>query len=169
MGKSSLINAITSRKIAFVSKNPGKTVLINVFVVNNNFYIIDLPGYGYAKRSKAIRNRWKKIVEEFLFNANMLFHTFALIDSRHKPLDSDMGFIKWLKFYKKEFSVVFTKTDKAKQKDISENIKYIENKFGKFNYFLTSSVKKKGVDKICEFILEKTYIAMEESKWTRKQ
>ncbi len=69
-------------------------------------------------------------------------------------MDSDMEFIRWLRFYKKNFSVIFTKTDKSKQKDISENIKYIKNEFGDFNYFLTSSTKKKGIDKLCGFIVD---------------
>ncbi len=154
VGKSSLINAFLSRKIAFVSKNPGKTVLINTFIVNGSFYVVDLPGYGYAKRSKVMRKKWQKSIEEYLSLSNMLFHVFVLIDSRHLPLDSDMQFINWLKFYNKRFSVIFTKTDKAKQKVIAENVRYIKENFGDFSYFLTSSVKKKGMEKLCAFILD---------------
>jgi len=149
-----LINAILSRKIAFISKNPGKTILINTFLVNENFYMVDLPGYGYAKRSKEMRNKWKQIIEEYLQSSNMLFHIFVLIDSRHTPLKSDMEFVRWLKFYNKSFSVVFTKTDKSKQKIIAESIKYLENEYGKITYFLTSSKQKKGLDKLCEFIFD---------------
>lgn len=116
--------------------------------------MVDLPGYGYAKRSKEMRNKWKQIIEEYLQSSNMLFHIFVLIDSRHTPLKSDMEFVRWLKFYNKSFSVVFTKTDKSKQKIIAESIKYLENEYGKITYFLTSSKQKKGLDKLCEFIFD---------------
>lgn len=158
VGKSSLINAVLSRKIAYISKNPGKTVLINTFLVNENFYLVDLPGYGYARRSKEMRNKWKQIIEEYLQFSNMLFHIFVLIDARHMPLKSDMEFIRWLKFYDKSFSVVFTKTDKSNQKNISESIKFLEKEYGKITYFLTSSKQKKGLNKLCEFIFEKINI-----------
>ena len=152
VGKSSLINAILNRKIAYVSKNPGKTILINVIEVNGRFYLVDLPGYGYARRSKSMRNKWRITIEDYIKNSNLLSHLFVLIDSRHKPMESDLMFIEWLRFYKKPFSVVFTKIDKATQKDISSNIKYLKDKFGSFNYFLTSSKKRKGIDKLCDFI-----------------
>ncbi|WP_022670318.1 ribosome biogenesis GTP-binding protein YihA/YsxC [Hippea alviniae] len=154
VGKSSLINALLRRKIVYVSKNPGKTILINAIEVNERFYFIDLPGYGYARRSKEMRNRWRITIEDYLKNSNLLYHVFVLIDSRHKPMDSDVMFIEWLKFYKRPFSVVFTKTDKSTQKDISSNIKYLKEKFGSLNYFLTSSKKRKGIDKLCDFIME---------------
>lgn len=150
-----MINAILNRKIAYVSKNPGKTVLINFYRVNDMFFIVDLPGYGYARRSKGLRQRWKYIIEDYLKNANLLYHVFVLIDSRHLPMDSDIMFIDWLKFYSKDFSVVFTKTDKATQKSISDGLKYLREKCGDVNYFLTSAHKKRGIDKLCDFIVNR--------------
>jgi len=152
VGKSSLINSIFKRKIARVSKNPGKTILINFYKVNDNFFVVDLPGYGYAKRSKSLRQKWKYIIEDYLKNANLLYHVFVLIDARHLPMDSDLMFIDWLKFYGKEFSVVLTKIDKATQKSISENLIFLKENIGTFNYFLTSARQKKGIDKLCEYM-----------------
>ncbi len=152
VGKSSLINAILNRKLAFTSKSPGKTILINVFLINENFYIVDLPGYGYAKRSKELRNKWKNSIEGYLLKSTLLLCVFVLIDSRHPAQDSDLMFIEWLKANNKEFSIIFTKADKSKQKDISDNIKYLKSRFGEFNFFITSSKKKKGTDKLCGFI-----------------
>lgn len=153
-----MINAILNRKIAYVSKNPGKTVLINFYKVNDIFFIVDLPGYGYAKRSKSLRQKWKYIIEDYLKSANLLYHVFVLIDSRHLPMDSDLMFIDWLKFYGKDFSVVFTKTDKATQKSISDGLKYLKGKCGDVNYFLTSAHKKRGIDKLCDFIVDRAIL-----------
>ncbi len=155
VGKSSLINAILNRRIARVSKTPGKTILINFYRVNDIFFLVDLPGYGYAKRPKSMREKWRKIIEDYLKNANLLYHVFVLIDSRHLPMESDIMFIEWLKYYGKEFSVVFTKVDSSTQKTVSSNIKYLKEKVGDFNHFLTSSSKKKGLDKLCRFIFER--------------
>ncbi len=155
VGKSSLINAILNRRIAYVSKNPGKTILINFYKVEGTFFIVDLPGYGYAKRSKSLRQKWKYIIEDYLKNANLLYHVFVLIDSRHLPMDSDLMFMDWLKFYSKDFSIVFTKVDKASQKSISEGLKHLKEKYDNINYFLTSANKRKGIDKLCDFIVGK--------------
>lgn len=138
-----------------MSKNPGKTVLINFYKINDTFFIVDLPGYGYAKRSKSLRQKWKYIIEDYLKNANLLYHVFVLVDSRHLPMDSDLVFIDWLQFYSKDFSIVFTKTDKATQKSISDSLRYLKERYGDINYFLTSSSKKRGIDKLCDFIVNK--------------
>ena len=119
------------------------------------FFLVDLPGYGYAKRPKSMRQKWRKIIEDYLRNANLLYHVFVLVDSRHLPMESDIMFIEWLKYYQREFSVVLTKTDSSTQKTISKNLKYLKETIGDFDYFLTSSHKRRGLDKLCSFILER--------------
>jgi len=152
VGKSSLINALCSCKIARISKKAGKTTTINAYLVNECFYLVDLPGYGFAHRSKAMVRQWQHLIEDYLRNANLLVHCFVLIDARHEPMESDMRMIEWLTFYNKEYSVVFTKADKAKQSDISRNVKLLEKRFGKIKWFSVSSTKRKGIDKLLEYL-----------------
>lgn len=148
VGKSSLINAVLNRKIARISKTPGKTTLINTFIINEMFYLVDLPGYGYAKRSKSMLKSWKHMIDSYLKYSVNLIMVYVLIDSRHKAMKSDIDFIEWLVYYRKPFNIIFTKSDKSSQKTVNENI---ENLIKQSNipYFLTSAQKKKGIDKIC--------------------
>lgn len=148
VGKSSLINAILNRKIARISKIPGKTTLINTFIINEMFYLVDLPGYGYAKRSKSMLKSWKQMIDNYLKYSHNLIMVYVLIDSRHKAMRTDMDFIEWLVYYNKPFNIVFTKSDKSSQKIINENIGNLI-KQSNAPYFLTSAQKKKGIDKIC--------------------
>ena len=113
VGKSSLINMLTGKKsLAMTSATPGKTMLINHFLINDAWYLVDLPGYGYAQRGKDSRNQLKKIIESYILNRESMVNLFLLIDSRHKPQKIDKEFMEWLGEYGVPFSIVFTKLDK---------------------------------------------------------
>ncbi len=113
VGKSSLINMLTGKKgLAMTSSTPGKTMLINHFLVNDSWYIVDLPGYGYARRSKADRARLEGIISDYVLNRRQMTNLFVLIDSRHKPQQIDLEFMEWLGENGVPFSIVFTKLDK---------------------------------------------------------
>ena len=113
VGKSSLINMLTGRKgLAMTSATPGKTKLINHFLVNDSWYIVDLPGYGYARRSKDDRDRLEGIIKGYILNRVQMTNLFVLIDSRHEPQRIDMEFMEWLGENGIPFSIVFTKLDK---------------------------------------------------------
>ncbi len=113
VGKSSLINMLTGKKgLAMTSSTPGKTMLINHFLVNDSWYIVDLPGYGYARRSKADRARLEGIISDYVLNRKQMTNLFVLIDSRHKPQQIDLEFMEWLGENGVPFSIVFTKLDK---------------------------------------------------------
>lgn len=156
VGKSSLLNMLLNKKsIAKVSKIPGKTKLINYFLVNNDMYFVDLPGYGYAKLSKKSILTINKIIENYITNRAQLKHIFLLIDIRHQLQNSDFEFIKFLKKTKRNFTIIFTKSDKIKkliiQKHCDEYIKSIDKYYSK-NYFTSSSKTKNGREEILEYI-----------------
>lgn len=156
VGKSSLLNMLLNKKsIAKVSKIPGKTKLINYFLVNNEMYFVDLPGYGYAKLSKKSILAINKIIENYIINRTQLKHVFLLIDIRHQLQNSDFKFIKFLKIMKISFTIIFTKSDKIKKsiihKQCNEYINSI-NKFYNKNYFTSSSKTKNGREEILEYI-----------------
>lgn len=160
VGKSSLINMLTSRnELARTSSNPGKTITINHFLVNDNWYLVDLPGYGYARRSKVLRAQWEKSLEQYVRGREHLQLVFVLVDSRIDPQESDIAFINNLAEWGVPCAVIFTKTDKNSQSDAVKNI----NKFKKEllehweelpMMFETSSLKKKGRDQVLDFIAE---------------
>ena len=121
VGKSSLINMITNqKKLAKTSSTPGKTQLINHFLINNSWYIVDLPGYGYAKTSKSNKKHFQKSITEYFKKRRQLGSAFILIDIRHSPLKIDLEFILWLATNKIPFSIIFTKTDKISKIEILE-------------------------------------------------
>ena len=123
VGKSSLINMLTARrKLAKVSGAPGKTITINHFIIDNAWYLVDLPGYGYAKRSKSERAKWQKMIRSYLLNRPNLMTVFLLIDVRHEPQNNDLEFMKWLAVSQIPFTIVFTKADKLKATQTDKNL-----------------------------------------------
>jgi len=160
VGKSSLINMLSQRKnLARVSNTPGKTQLINIFNVNNDWQLVDLPGYGFAKVSKKQRSKFERMIEGYLKNRESLQCTFVLIDARHRLQQIDKEFINWLGESSIAFVIVFTKTDKLKDHEIQENIDHINNELLQTwselpQQFVTSSKTKKGREEIMNFINE---------------
>ena len=167
VGKSSLINMITDhQKLAKTSGTPGKTQLINHFIINKEWYLVDLPGYGFAKVSQSARNRWEQMIENYLRKRENLLHVFVLIDSRHSPQKLDIDFVNQLGKWQIPFCLVFTKADKESQKVVSQNIRLFLEKMRTTwqflpRHFVTSTIKKMGREKILGFISET--LAAEES------
>ncbi len=129
VGKSSLINMVTGRrKLAKTSGTPGKTQLINHFLVNDSWYLVDLPGYGFAKISKRVREKWQHMINDYLIHRKNLVTTFILIDSRHEPQASDMDFIRWFGEHSISFVLLFTKTDKLGSNQLHKNIAHYQQK-----------------------------------------
>jgi GTP-binding protein len=160
VGKSSLINMITNNeRLAKTSGTPGKTQLINHFNINDAWYIVDLPGYGYAKRSMSERKRWEQMIEEYLRKRENLVTVFILIDSRHSPQKIDLEFVNKLGKWQVPFCLVFTKADKENQRTVAMNVKAFLDKMRETwqflpQHFVTSVVKKMGRDKILRLIEE---------------
>jgi GTP-binding protein len=127
VGKSSLINSLLQRKgLARTSNTPGRTQSINFFLINESFYFVDLPGYGYAKVSKAMRKDWGKMAEEYLLKRRELKLFIQLVDSRHKPTELDRDLSEWLEFHQKNTLVVATKTDKMSNNQLNKAMREIE-------------------------------------------
>jgi GTP-binding protein len=158
VGKSSLINMITSRKgLAKTSSTPGKTQLINHFLINDSWYLTDLPGYGYAKASKSDRASFSKMIEKYILGRKNLVVLFVLIDARHLPMQIDLDFINWLGESSISFALVFTKVDKITQREFSFNFKKYSQELRKTwdelpEMFKTSSEKKIGKEEVLSFI-----------------
>jgi len=160
VGKSSLINALLNKKnLAKTSSTPGKTKTINLFLIDKSWNIVDLPGYGYAKRSKTERESWTKSITEYLENRKNLIVLFVLIDANIPPQKIDIEFINFIGSKNIPFAIVFTKTDKSKMNEIQRNIKGFENKLME-NWeelpmsFKTSVVDKKGIEEVISYILK---------------
>jgi len=148
VGKSSFINSISKRKgIAKTSSTPGKTRSINFYLVDEKYFIVDLPGFGYAKTSQAEREKWGKLVSNYILNSNNIFHAFHIIDSRYKPTELDVQLNLWLKSAKLDYSIILNKADKLNQSETHKAIKNIEAFFPGLklnnNLFLYSSVTGK--------------------------
>ncbi|HIU54571.1 MAG TPA: YihA family ribosome biogenesis GTP-binding protein [Candidatus Gallibacteroides avistercoris] len=158
VGKSSLINMLTNRKgLAMTSSMPGKTVLINHFLINKEWYLVDLPGYGYAQRGKAGRENIRRIIDSYVLEREALTCLFVLIDSRHEPQKIDLEFMEWLGENGIPFALVFTKTDKLSRSKCVENInRYKEELLKTWEelppVFETSSEKKLGRTEILDYI-----------------
>ncbi|SHJ85880.1 GTP-binding protein [Clostridium amylolyticum] len=158
VGKSSIINAITNRRhLAKVSSTPGKTRLINFFIINEDFYLVDLPGYGYAKVSKKEKASWGGIIENYLNNRNQLKRVILLVDCRHKPTEDDILMYKWIRHYGYEVMVVATKSDKLSKNDLKKSEKVIRetlelNKSDNLLFF--SSLKKENKEDLINTLFE---------------
>ena len=160
VGKSSLINMLVGNdKLAKTSATPGKTQLINHFNINDEWYIVDLPGYGFAKVSQSERRRWEQMIENYLRKRENLVTVFVLIDSRHSPQKIDLEFLDRLRKWDVPFCLVFTKSDKENQRTVSRNVRDFLDKMRATwqflpQHFVTSAVKKTGRDKILALIDE---------------
>lgn len=158
VGKSSLINMLTNRKgLAMTSAKPGKTQLINHFIINDEWYLVDLPGYGYAQRGKEGRERIKTIIEDYILEREALTNLFLLLDSRHEPQKIDLEFIEWLGENGIPFAIVFTKIDKLSKSRLNENMTVYLNKLHETweelpPIFHTSSEAKIGGEEILDYI-----------------
>ncbi len=159
VGKSSLINMLTERKsLAKTSGRPGKTQLINHFRINDNWFLVDLPGYGYARVSKKEKKTFQKYITEYFEKREQLLNAFVLIDIRHEPQPIDLRFMEWLGEMGIPFSIVFTKADKLKPKAVSRQVEAYLNKLTEEvweeapPHFVTSSLKAEGREEILEYI-----------------
>ena len=158
VGKSSLINMLTdNKKLAKISGRPGKTQLINHFIINDEWYLVDLPGYGYAKSSKMNRAQWEKFIVEYLTKREELLNVFVLIDSRLEPQKIDMEFMNWCGEKQIAFSMVFTKIDKLSSSALQKNLaKYKKEMLKSWEalppVYTTSSVSKFGQERILNYI-----------------
>lgn len=167
VGKSSLINMLTGRKgLAMTSATPGKTMLINHFLVNDDWYIVDLPGYGYARRGLESRKKLQEIIEGYILHRQQMTNLFVLIDSRHEPQKIDMDFFRWLGENGIPFSIVFTKTDKLGKEACKRNIEaYCSALLEEWEelppVFKTSSVSGEGRENILDYISQLNKLPLE--------
>lgn len=159
VGKSSLINMLTGKNgLAMTSATPGKTMLINHFLINNSWYIVDLPGYGYAKRGQKGKDQIKRIIENYILQREQMTCLFVLIDSRHEPQNIDLEFIEWLGENGVPFAIVFTKADKLKsERQVNDNVQRYLNELKKQweelpPHFITSSEKRIGRNELLGYI-----------------
>ena len=160
VGKSSLINMLTERAaLAKTSATPGKTLLINHFLINKEWYIVDLPGYGYAKRSKDSREKFRKIIEGYILQREQMTNLFVLVDARHDPQKIDLEFMDWLGENGVPFSIVFTKMDKlgrvAGVTNVNKYLKKLKESWEELPpYFITSSEDRRGREELLTYIEE---------------
>lgn len=168
VGKSSLINMLTGKKdLAKTSSTPGKTMLINYFDINDEWLMVDLPGYGYAKRSKEDRLRLEKMIKGYILNRQQMTNLFVLIDGRHSPQKIDLDFLNWLGENQVPFSIVFTKLDKmtpgAAKKNIGDYLGTLLELWEELPpVFKTSSKDKRGKNEILDYIEELNQLPVEE-------
>jgi len=160
VGKSSLINMLTGKgKLAKTSATPGKTILINHFVINGEWYLVDLPGYGYAKRSKKDTEKFEHMITTYILDREQMTNLFLLIDVRHEPQQIDLEFMEWLGENGVPFSIVFTKADKVSKAKLNGNVMHYLTELKKQweelpPYFITSSETKMGREEILNYIEE---------------
>lgn len=164
VGKSSLINMLVQRRgLAKTSSVPGKTVAINHFIVNDAWYLVDLPGYGYAQHSKKQRDAWRIMISNYITQRRNLVTTFVLVDSRLEPQNNDLGFMEWLGENQVPFCIVFTKADKVSKAELDKNVELFKAKLLEEweelpPLFITSSEKKQGRDEVLDYIEQQNAI-----------
>lgn len=164
VGKSSLINMITGRKkLAKISATPGKTQLINHFLINESWYLVDLPGIGYARVSKTTRNSWERSIFTYLTRRKNLLRTFFLVDSRHNPMQNDISFINWMGESRLPFTILFTKTDKLSKIRLRNALDrysdYLQNYWEELPpMIITSSMTGLGKEEILSAVQESNKI-----------
>lgn len=167
VGKSSLINMLTGNKgLAKTSSTPGKTLLINHFLINDEWYIVDLPGYGFALRGKSQREALEKMIKGYILNRKEMTNLFVLIDSRHKPMKIDLEFFDWLGENGVPFSIVFTKLDKmgsqAGKRNVEEYCKILLETWEELPpIFLTSSETRRGREELLDYIEQLNKLPLE--------
>ncbi|MCF6180669.1 ribosome biogenesis GTP-binding protein YihA/YsxC [Lutibacter sp.] len=161
VGKSSLINMLTNKsKLAKTSGKPGKTQLINHFKINNNWFLVDLPGYGYAKVSKSKRQTFQAFIKDYFLQRTQLVCSFVLVDSRHEPQKIDLDFMQFLGESGIPFCIIFTKSDKLKLSQLNRNIEVYIKKMTQTiweempPYFVTSASNKNGKDEVLKYIAD---------------
>lgn len=158
VGKSSLINMLTNRKgLAMTSSTPGKTMLINHFLINEEWYLVDLPGYGYARRGKEGRDKLRKIIEDYILEREVMTNLFVLVDSRHEAQKIDLEFMEWLGENGIPFAIVFTKADKQGSGRLGLNVNAYKEKLLETweelpPLFITSSEKRQGREELLDYI-----------------
>ena len=158
VGKSSLINHLTNRrKLAKISGTPGKTQLINHFIIDEAWFLVDLPGYGWAQTSKTNKEAWKRMIEDYLALRQNLALVFVLVDIRHEPQKIDLAFIQWLGEERIPFSIVFTKADKLRKNQVQPSVALYKKELKKTweelpPTFITSAAEKLGREEILDFI-----------------
>ncbi len=160
VGKSSLINLLTHRRgLAKISKTPGKTQLINHFLINNEWYLVDLPGYGFANVPVGKKKMWDRVIKDYILKRDNLICLFVLIDSRHDPQQNDLKFMHFLGKQRVPFSLIFTKTDKLSKNVLERNLEVYKTIMLKTweslpPIFLVSTVRKRGRDEVLDYIDE---------------
>lgn len=160
VGKSSLINAMTGiKKLAKISSNPGKTQIINHFLIEEEWFLTDLPGYGYAKAPKELRKKWEAMIKEYLERRANLMTTFVLVDSRLEPQKNDLEFIDWCGQKQLPIAIIFTKADKCTKNELAMSIGKFEKKMAESweempPRIITSSETRLGLDEVLSFIAE---------------
>ncbi|HRX10368.1 MAG TPA: ribosome biogenesis GTP-binding protein YihA/YsxC [Draconibacterium sp.] len=158
VGKSSLINRLTNKKsLAKISGKPGKTRLINHYIINDEWYLVDLPGYGYAEVPKKERLKWEQFIKRYILQRENLYCLFVLVDSRHEPQKPDLDFMEWLGISEVPFSIIFTKTDKLKPEELKTNLKKYEDKMFETwetmpGYFVSSAETGEGTEEILGYV-----------------
>lgn len=158
VGKSSFINTLANRKnLARISAIPGKTQTLNFYLINEEFYLVDVPGYGFAKVSKGLKNKFGLIIEDYLKERDNLKRVFMLIDFRHKPTNDDIMMYDYLKYYNIPVTIIATKSDKVSKNSYDKNIKLIKDTLkldGNDNLILFSTINKIGKQEVYEVIEE---------------